>query len=88
MGKPNLDELKSDNAVLSRVIVGLIEENELLRAKIRVNDTDMAERIKTLETVNKRHQEEIKRLRKGIKEIAELIEEYDSLLELAITFIK
>ena len=88
MRKPELDELQYDNYILSGIIADLVKENKTLSAKIRVSDADMEERIKTLETVNKRHQEEIKKLRNGIKEMAELLEEYDSLLELAITFLK
>ena len=74
MRKPELDDL--------------VKENKTLSAKIRVSDAVMEERIKTLETVNKRHQEENKKLRNTIKEMDELLEKYDSLLELAIAFLK
>lgn len=85
MRKPELDELQYDNYILSGIIADLVKENKTLSAKIQqVTDTDMEERIKTLKTVNKRHQEEIQKLREENSQLESML---DNAIEILLAFL-
>ena len=94
--KADNEDLRESNKRLFDRVQSLIneqnelrEENELLRGMYeevvkKSSNTEANERVKTLEVVNKRQQEEIKRLREDCKEMAKLLQKYDELVEIAL----
>ena len=81
------DELRELNKRLQNRLSHILESDSILRAKFEEvvsENGDKTERLKTLETVNKRHQEEIKKVREENSQLESML---DDAIEILLAFL-